>query len=57
MRSRLLPALITFSLALSSRASVAQTALQLRWELVGDSNAAFTGDAISDTGRIVVTEN
>ena len=49
MRNRLLPALIALSLAVTPTAG-AQTALQLRWELVGDSStnnwgasrAAFT---------------
>ena len=40
MRNRLaLPALV---LALTASPGAAQTALQLRWELAGDSNAAFT---------------
>src|SRR2546425_9664822 len=49
MRNRLLPALTALLLTLTARAG-AQTALQLRWELVGDSitndfaasRAAFT---------------
>jgi len=43
MRNRLLPALTVLLLALTTRAGTAQTppALQLRWELVGDSS---TGD-------------
>ena len=39
MRNRLLPVLPALLLALTSRAGAAQTALQLRWELVGDSIA------------------
>src|ERR1044071_6468240 len=40
MRNRLaLPALV---LALTASPGAGQTALQLRWELAGDSNAAFT---------------
>ncbi len=39
MRNRLLAALPTVLLALSPRAGAAQTALQVRWELVGDSIA------------------
>jgi hexosaminidase len=50
MRNRLLPALPVLLLALTPRAAAAQTALRLRWELVGDSitnnwagsRAAFT---------------
>src|SRR6266508_4425221 len=42
MRNRLLPVLTVLSLALTARTSSAQTALQLRWELAGDTNAAFT---------------
>ncbi|HTD70165.1 MAG TPA: family 20 glycosylhydrolase, partial [Gemmatimonadales bacterium] len=42
MRNRLLPALTALLLALTARTGAAQTALQLRWELVGDSQAAFT---------------
>jgi hexosaminidase len=42
MRTRLLPALFALSLALTPSAGVAQTALQLRWELVGDTTGAFT---------------
>jgi hexosaminidase len=41
MRKRLFPALTALLLALTARAGAAQTALQLRWELVGDS---MTGD-------------
>jgi len=37
MRNRLLPLLIALVLALMARAGAAQTSLQLRWELVGDS--------------------
>src|SRR5947209_4105304 len=39
MRNRLLPVLPALLLALTPRAGAAQTALQLRWELVGDSIA------------------
>ena len=39
MRNRLLPVLPALLLALAPRAGAAQTALQLRWELVGDSIA------------------
>ena len=39
MRDRLLPALPALLLALMARAAAAQTPLQLRWELVGDSIA------------------
>ncbi len=42
MQNRLLPALLLLSLALTARTSSAQTALQLRWEFAGDTNAAFT---------------
>ena len=50
MRNRLLPVLPALLLALTASAGAAQTALQLRWELVGDSitndwgasRAAFT---------------
>src|SRR6266850_153693 len=42
MRNRLLPALTALLLALTARTGAAQTALQLRWALVGDSQAAFT---------------
>ena len=42
MRNRLLPALTAVLLALAARPGSAQTALQLRWELVGDTAAAFT---------------
>jgi hexosaminidase len=44
MPNRLLPALTALVLAFMASASTvaAQTALQLRWELVGDSQAAFT---------------
>ncbi len=42
MRNRLLPVLTALSLALTARTSSAQTALQLRWDLAGDTNAAFT---------------
>ena len=42
MRNRLLPLLSALLLALSARAVTAQTSLQLRWELVRDSIAAFT---------------
>jgi len=42
MRHRLLAALPTLALALTPGAAAAQTALQLRWELSGDSNAVFT---------------
>src|SRR5437016_13479128 len=43
MRNRLLPVLPALLLALTSRAGAAQTALQLRWELVGDSIASDHG--------------
>ena len=39
MRNRMLPVLPALLLALTPRAGAAQTALQLRWELVGDSIA------------------
>src|SRR2546425_1774522 len=39
MRNRLLPALPALLLALAPSAGAAQTTLQLRWELVGDSIA------------------
>src|SRR2546430_17233861 len=39
MRNRLLPALPALLLALAPSIGAAQTALQLRWELVGDSIA------------------
>ncbi|MGH7520594.1 MAG: family 20 glycosylhydrolase, partial [Gemmatimonadales bacterium] len=42
MRNRLLPAVFVLSLALTPGAGAAQTALQLRWELAGDTTAAFT---------------
>src|SRR5437867_2849838 len=42
MRNRLPPVLSTLGLVLTARTGAAQTALQLRWELAGDSNAAFT---------------
>src|SRR5712691_2963404 len=42
MRNRLLPALPALLVALAARPVAAQTRLQLRWELVGDSVAAFT---------------
>src|SRR5260221_1176658 len=43
MRQRLLPALLALLLALTTAsAATAQTALQLRWELVADSQADFT---------------
>ena len=42
MRNRLLAALPTLALALTPGAGAAQTALQLSWELSGDSNAVFT---------------
>src|SRR5712691_6890836 len=42
MRNRLLPALPALLVALAARPVAAQTRLQLRWELVGDSIAAFT---------------
>ena len=42
MRNRLPPVLTALGLALTARTGTAQTALQLRWELAGDSNAAFT---------------
>jgi len=42
MRNRLLLALTALLLALTARTGAAQTALRLRWALVGDSQAAFT---------------
>ena len=42
MRNRLPPVSTALVLALTARTGAAQTALQLRWELAGDSNAAFT---------------
>ncbi|HEY3221559.1 MAG TPA: family 20 glycosylhydrolase [Gemmatimonadales bacterium] len=42
MRNRLLAALPALSLAFTATTAAAQTALQLRWELTGDTNAAFT---------------
>jgi hexosaminidase len=42
MRNFLLFALTVLSWALAPGTAVAQTALQLRWELTGDTNAAFT---------------
>src|SRR5881409_1695771 len=42
MRNRLPPVLSTLGLVLTARTGAAQTALHLRWELAGDSNAAFT---------------
>src|SRR5260370_12029610 len=42
MRDRLLPALTALLVALTARPVAAQTSLQLRWELVGDTIAAFT---------------
>src|SRR5712664_4043936 len=42
MRNRLLPALPALLLTLTASAVAAQTTLGLRWELVGDSIAAFT---------------
>src|SRR6266849_1398618 len=42
MRNRLLPALPALLLTLTASAVSAQTTLGLRWELVGDSVAAFT---------------
>src|SRR5882762_825741 len=42
MQNRLLPALLVLLLAFTARTAAAQTALQLRWELVADSQAAFT---------------
>ena len=41
MRNRLLIALLAPTLALTARTAAAQSALQLRWELTGDTNAAF----------------
>src|SRR5438309_8871142 len=43
MRNRLLPALPALLLALTSRTGAAQTTLQLRWELLGDSIANDRG--------------
>src|SRR5207245_10204035 len=43
MRNRLLPALPALLLALAPSAGAAQTTLQLRWELVGDSVATDWG--------------
>src|SRR6267142_700103 len=42
MQNRLLPALLVLLLAFTARTAAAQTALQLRCELVADSQAAFT---------------
>src|ERR1041385_7250546 len=42
MRNRLPPVSTALVLALAARTGAAQTALQLRWELAGDSNEAFT---------------
>ncbi len=42
MRNRLVIALLGPALALSARPVAAQTALQLRWELTGDTTATFT---------------
>ena len=42
MRNRLLLLVTVLSLALTAGSASAQTALQLRWELTGDTNAAFT---------------
>src|SRR6267378_7246446 len=42
MRNRLLPALPALLLTLTASAVATQTTLGLRWELVGDSIAAFT---------------
>ncbi len=42
MRNRLPPVFTALLLALTARPGTAQTALRLRWELAGDSNAAFT---------------
>src|SRR6266852_9533192 len=42
MRDRLLPQLTALVLVLTARTCAAQTALQLRWELAGDSSASFT---------------
>jgi hexosaminidase len=42
MRKRLLAVLPAVLLSFVPTVSVAQTALQLRWELTGDTNAAFT---------------
>ena len=42
MQSRLLPALPILLLAVTAGTGAAQTPLQLRWELVADSQAAFT---------------
>src|SRR6266480_259728 len=41
MRKRLLSALPVLLLACAATTSAAQTALQLRWELVADTQAAF----------------
>ncbi|MGE5802886.1 MAG: family 20 glycosylhydrolase [Gemmatimonadota bacterium] len=42
MRNRLLLLITVLSLALTAGSAAAQTTLQLRWELTGDTNAAFT---------------
>ena len=42
MRNRLLPALTVLCLAVAASPVSAQTALRLRWELVGERQAAFT---------------
>jgi hexosaminidase len=42
MRNRLLPTLTVLALALTARTASAQTALQLRWELVADTQGVFT---------------
>ena len=50
MRNRLLPALIALLLALSASTGAAQTSLQLRWELLGDSVATdFAGSRAAFT--------
>src|SRR5712664_1895022 len=56
LRNRLLPLLIALVLALLARAGAAQTSLQLRWELVGDSitndgGASRVGFTLSNRDR------
>ena len=52
MRDKLLTALAILSLAASARTAVAQTALQLRWELVGDS---ITHDGAASRAVFTIT--
>src|SRR5437773_2494872 len=52
MRDKLLTALAILSLATSARTAVAQTALQLRWELVGDS---ITHDGAASRAVFTIT--